>query len=137
MKTLLNPETFENASIRFNVVARKRSFQICCHHDDALLSASNKKTLANFSLFDGFLDPHFSPFEVSEVYVVSVNLETINKITARSGRSCSLCARAGDEVAGNAAFELRKSCDWTRNTRKSYLENRAQLFKARLVLILV
>ena len=104
MKKLLNPETFENASIRFNVVARKRSFQICCHHDDALLLASNKKILANFSLFDGFLDPHFSPTEVSEVYVVSVNLETINKITARSGRSCSLCVRAGDEVAGNACF---------------------------------
>ena len=35
----------------------------------------------NLKIFPRFLDPHFSP---TEVYVVSVNLETINKHTARS-----------------------------------------------------
>ena len=39
LKTLLNPETFENASIRFNVVARKRSFSKTLSSGDALLSA--------------------------------------------------------------------------------------------------
>ena len=39
LKTLLNPETFENVTIRFSVVARKLSFSKTLSSDDALLSA--------------------------------------------------------------------------------------------------
>ena len=66
----------------------------------------------NLEVFRRFLDPHFSPTEVYEVYVVSVNLETIISKRQGPGRVRLLIQPLVDLVISSDVTVFKALLNW-------------------------